>query len=213
MRYYSICLDLREKPCLVVGGGDVAARKVVALLDSGARVRVISPAVCPELAERAGRGEVEWISRRFQLGDVDPSFRLVIAATDDRPENGRIAAEARQRRVLVNAVDDVPNCDFIAPALVRQGDVQVAISTNGRSPAFAHWLRTELEQFLTAEYAALLDVCGDVRDELRRKGRVVSASAWRTAIGPSLIEVVRREGVAAGRQALRAALLKEVSTT
>lgn len=209
MHYYNICLDVRDKLCLVVGGGLVAEGKVAYLLDCGAKVRVISPDLTPELAARANRGEFEWWAREYREGDIDERHWLVIAATDDRAANARVAAAARAHRVLVNAVDDVPNCDFVATSIVRRGDIQLGISTAGRSPAFARWLRLKLEETIDADYAAMLDVCGDVRDEVRREGRHVPVEAWHAAVTDDLLETIRRHGPDVARERLRAALVEE----
>jgi len=188
--YYPAFLDLRDRPAVVVGGGTVAERKVAALLAAGARVAVISPAMTSELRRLALEGAIEAKEREYQSGDLRGAH-LAVVATDDTELNRRAAREARAERVLVNTVDDVEYCDFIAPAVIQQGDVTVAISTNGKSPAMARFLRRQLEEFLTPEYGDLLEVLEQVRGELRRRKARVPAERWQEHIDDGLRELVR----------------------
>lgn len=142
--YYAAYLDVRERRCTVVGGGLIAARKLAKLLESGAKVKVISPKLRPPLSYLAEKGEVEWIPRAYQAGDVQDAW-LVIAATDDKMTNQLVASEAKQAGRLVNVVDDVTRCNFIVPASVRKGALHVSISTSGTDPAAAKRLRRALE--------------------------------------------------------------------
>ena len=146
---YPIALELSGKRCLVVGGGVIADGKLDALVAAGARITLVSPDVLPRIAGFATDGQIDWRRRPYEPADLDGAF-LVIAATDDRAVNAGVAAEARARGILVNAVDDIPHCDFFAVAIVRRGDLQLAISTNGRSPAFARWLRERFDREIPA---------------------------------------------------------------
>jgi len=179
--YYPIFLDIREKKCVVVGGGEVALRKVKALVEHGARVEVVSPDLCAELDRMAEDGEVHVLRRDYAEGDLAGAV-LVVAATNDGDLNAKVAEEAKTAGALINAVDDPEHCDFIVPSYLRRGDITIAISTGGRSPALARKIRTELERQLTTEYASLTTVVGEVRSELRRRGVVVSADDWRRAL-------------------------------
>jgi precorrin-2 dehydrogenase/sirohydrochlorin ferrochelatase len=179
--YYPIALDLHDKPCLLVGGGVIADGKVDALLAAGARLSVVSPRVLPRIAALAEAGRLILHRRPYRPSDVAGAF-LVIGATDDKAINAGVAADGRAAGALVNAVDDIPNCDFFAVALVRRGDLQVAISTNGRSPAFARWMREHLDATLPAEYGDLLAVLGDVRDTLKARGPIPVYEHWQAAI-------------------------------
>ena len=187
---YPICLDLADRTCVVVGGGDVAERKVVSLLAAGARVVVVAPALAPGLWRLRGEGRLEHTSRPYQEGDLADAF-LAIAATDDAEANRAVAAEARRRRVLVNVVDDPALCDFTLPAVLRRGDLLVAVSTGGRSPAVARYVREELEDFLTPEHVLLLELAAEVRAELRARGQRASGQAWRKALDGDLLALIR----------------------
>jgi len=141
---FPIFLKLMDRPCLVIGADAVAAAKVKSLLDAGARVTVVAPRAIWEVERLAAGNEIQWLPREFQPADLDGAF-LVIAATSDSGVNGRVFNEAKRREIICNAVDDPPNCDFYFPAIVRRGDLQIAISTAGESPALAQRLRQALE--------------------------------------------------------------------
>jgi precorrin-2 dehydrogenase / sirohydrochlorin ferrochelatase len=178
---YPIALVLDGKPCLVVGGGEIADGKLDALLLAGALVTVVSPEVRPRIAALAADGQITLQQRPYQTSDLDATY-LVIAATDDRPLNARVVTEARAAGILTQAVDDIPYCDFFAVAIVRRGDLQLGISTNGRSPAFARWMRERLDTELPAEYGDLLAVLGDVRDSIKARGPIPAYEHWQEAI-------------------------------
>lgn len=154
--YYPIFLDLQDQPCLVVGGGLIALRKVEGLLEAGARVRVVAPEILP-MPEG-----IESIARVFEPSDLE-GMRLVIAATDDRNVNAAVAQQARARGLFVNAVDDPIECSFILPALVRRGDLVLAISTGGQSPILARRIKEQLEAHFGPEYAELTALLGRLR--------------------------------------------------
>jgi precorrin-2 dehydrogenase/sirohydrochlorin ferrochelatase len=178
---YPLALDVEGRRCLVVGGGRIAADKVDGLLAAGAAVVVVSPSVLPRVAALAGSGEIEYHTRPYRSGDLDGVF-LAYGATDNLELNARITADARAAGVLVNAVDDPPNCDFYAVAVVRRGDLQIGISTNGHSPAFARWLREDLDSLLPQEYADLLAVLSEVRREIQESGAIPPYEYWQRAI-------------------------------
>jgi precorrin-2 dehydrogenase/sirohydrochlorin ferrochelatase len=183
--YYPIFLSLANRPCLVVGGGTVAAGKVSSLLAAGARVTVVSPALEASLRELAEQHRIEHRWRRYQAEDVD-GMTLVIVATDDRRTNAQVAADCRARGVWVNAADDPPNCDFILPSVIRSGKVTLAASTSGASPALARRLREELTAFLSDDTSALADLMGEVRLELRARSINVNADRWQEAVDARL---------------------------
>jgi precorrin-2 dehydrogenase/sirohydrochlorin ferrochelatase len=187
---YPIALVLDTKPCLVVGGGKIADEKLDSLLLAGANVTVVSPGVRPRIADLAHAGEITLQQRPYQSGDLDGVY-LAIAASDDRPLNARVVTEARAAGILTQAVDDIPYCDFFAMAIVRRGDLQLAISTNGRSPAFARWMRERLDAELPQEYGDLLAVLGDVRDTLKAQGPIPLYEAWRDAITDDVFAALR----------------------
>ena len=137
-RYYPIFLDLQGRPAVVVGGGRVAARKAAALVEAGARVRVIAPRLVPELQAH----QVE--RRSYRPGDLRGAV-LAFAATNDRRVNHAVAVEATRRRIPVNVADSLEECTFIVPARVSRGGLEIAVSTGGRSPRLAKQLRRRLE--------------------------------------------------------------------
>jgi siroheme synthase-like protein len=181
MRYYPVFLDIAGKPAVVIGGGDVAHQKVKGLIDAGADVTVVGPELQPDLQSLAGDGKLRHIAREYRPGDLDGYF-LAFVATDDRSINAAVATEARERRVLVNAVDDKPNCDFIMPAIAQRGSIIVAVSTSGTSPAMARKMREELETFLTEDYALMLDLAAEVREELLAEGVMAPPDVWNAAL-------------------------------
>ncbi|MGB5984048.1 MAG: bifunctional precorrin-2 dehydrogenase/sirohydrochlorin ferrochelatase [Desulfobacterales bacterium] len=165
MRYYPVNLDISGRACLVVGGGAVATRKVLRLLQCGARVSVVSPEFTPTLEERAKGGELVLLRRGYRSEDLAEMF-LVIGATNDEALNRRIHRDAEARGQLCNIADRPKVCNFILPAIVSRGDLVLAISTAGKSPALAKKLRRELADQIGPEYGPLLDLMGAVRRKL-----------------------------------------------
>ena len=156
-------IHLHRVRCLVVGGGKVAARKAAGLLAAEAQVVVISPVLCEQLELLAERGDVQVMRRGYRSGDLEGTF-LVIAATDDPDVNHRVWEEAQARGILINAVDDPEHCTFIAPAVVRQGPLTLAISTGGRCPALARHLREQFEQEFDPDYGRFVELLGELRE-------------------------------------------------
>lgn len=169
MGYYAAFLDLTGKRCLVVGGGETAEQKARGLVESGAQVVVAAESLGQELCALAAAGQVTLLERDFQDGDLDGCF-LVIDASGDEETGKLVSAAARRRGVLVNVLDRPALCDFIAPALVRRGPLQVAISTAGRSPFMASHLRRRMEDWVGPEWGELVELVGELRDRLRREG-------------------------------------------
>jgi uroporphyrin-III C-methyltransferase/precorrin-2 dehydrogenase/sirohydrochlorin ferrochelatase len=202
--YYPVGLDLAGRPVLVVGGGKVAEGKVDQLLECQAEVELVSPAATPRLVELAAERRLRWRRREYRPADVEGAW-IVVAAADDRAVNAEVAADARATGRLVNAVDDVPNCDFIAMSVLRRGDLQIAISTGGGSPAMARWLREGLETLLPEQYGLLLELLAEIRLELKAAGPVPAYPAWHRAIEAALPGLAAGDRAAA-RAALRAAL-------
>ncbi len=165
MQYYPVFIDIADRNCLVVGGGSVGRRKVKTLLKCGAKVTVVCPQAEAELAELAQSGMITLKRRSYCSADMDGMF-LVIGATDDEKLNVRISKEAELHNILYNIADRPEACNFILPALVRRGDLTIAISTSGKSPAFAKKLRKELEQEFGPEYAVFLALMGAIRKKM-----------------------------------------------
>ncbi len=169
MSFYPICLDLQGRTCIVVGGGRVAERKVTGLLSCKAKVAVISPELTDELQRQNNVGIIDWIAREYRAGDLARAF-LVIAATDDEETQEQVYQEAVAANLLLNVADVPRRCNFILPATVRQGDLVIAVSTGGKSPALAGRLRMELEKKYGKEYRVLVDILGAIRPVILAAG-------------------------------------------
>jgi precorrin-2 dehydrogenase/sirohydrochlorin ferrochelatase len=196
MTGYPITLvDLANTPCLVIGGGEVAARKVGALRRAGARPRVISPVLCDRLQRQVEAGEIDAVQRHYQAGDL-AGVRLVIAATDDPATNEAVWREAQQVGCLVNVVDDPPRCNFYVPATVRRGALTLAVSTGGTSPLLARRIRKMLEDQFDAAYEAYVELLGDLRPWVQEQ---VVEPARRRALWESLLDSEVLELLQAGQ--------------
>ncbi len=206
--FYPAFLDLRGRPCVVVGAGEVAGRKVAGLIDAGARVTVIAAEATAELAQLASDGAIVWARRGYRVGDL-AGARLVIAATDDPEVNRAVAEEAEASNIPFNAVDNLELSTFITPAVVTRGDLVVAVSTGGRSPSMARKVRERIERELPLEYAALLDVVAEVRMALFAQGLRPSAERWSTALSEDAFELVRAGNVDGARARLLETLMVE----
>lgn len=170
--FYPVYLNLKGKRVVVIGGGEVGERKVASLLDTGAMITVVSPDVTPRVASLANANLIELHRRPYLEGDCAGAV-LVLSATDDAPVNQAVWKEAQTARVLVNTADEPALCDFIMPAVVRRGEVAVAISTGGTSPALAARLRRKLSRIIGREYGQLADLLARVRPEIRNRVRDV----------------------------------------
>ena len=166
MSLFPAFLKLSNRRVLVVGGGSIAAQKIPALLEAGAQVHVVAPKLAPQLTEWVRNQQITWSPKPFEPNDLFGAF-LVIAATSIRDLNAVVYQEADQRNILCNAVDDIDHCHFYYGSIVQRGDLQIAISTSGKSPALAQRLRKELEQQFGPEYECWLDWLGAARETLR----------------------------------------------
>jgi siroheme synthase-like protein len=162
MEMFPIFFKLDGRRCLVVGAGTIAAPKIESLLRAGGIVTVVAPEALPEVEAKAAAGHFEWHPREFAEADLDGMF-LVIAGTNHQPINHQVAEAARSKNILCNSVDDPPDCDFFYPSVVRRGDLQIAISTAGKSPALAQRLRQEIDSLLPEDTGPWLDQLGDTR--------------------------------------------------
>src|SRR5258708_29127853 len=166
MSLFPAFLKLTNRRVLVVGGGTIAAQKIPGLLEAGAHVHVVSPKLAPQLTEWVRNQQIAWSPKPFKPADLEGAF-LVIAATSLRDLNAQVYREADGRNILCNAVDDIAPRHFYYGSIVQRGDLQIAISTNGKSPALAQRLRKELEQQFSPEYANWVDWLGAARETLR----------------------------------------------
>jgi siroheme synthase-like protein len=162
---FPLFLKLGGKRCLVVGAGLIGLEKVESLLRCGASVRVVAPQAVARVQQLSSRGEIEWLARRFEPEDAT-GCALIIAATNDRQVNQSVFEEAARRSILCNTADDPPLCDFFFASIVQRGDLQIAISTAGQSPALAQRLRREMDAQLPPDLGTWLDDLGQLRREV-----------------------------------------------
>jgi len=191
--FYPIMLKVGGKRCVVVGGGKVAERKTKMLLECNASVCVISPHLSPELDRLLEERHIQNVARDYCPGDLDGAL-LAVAATDDPEINEQVSHEGREKGVLVNIADDLENSSFILPSALRRGDVVIAISTSGRSPALSRKIRTVLEQSYGVEYASLALLLSEVRSELRERGVHIDSDAWQESLNIELLLNLLRKG-------------------
>jgi siroheme synthase-like protein len=167
MRYYPIYLDLKDRAVLVVGGGTIAEGKTQQLVEAGARVRVVSPTLTPHLSGLVARGVVEHVPGRCEKSDLKDVF-LVISATDDQAVNEEVARLAGELGLLYNVVDQPSLCNFITPALVTRGELQISVSTGGGSPSLAQRVKREIAALIGEEYGELLKIATEMRADAKR---------------------------------------------
>ncbi len=205
MEFLPIFLTVRNEPCLVIGGGDVAARKAGILLQAGARVRVVAPELGSNLAAMAAQGKVDHQAAVFEPGQIRDAV-VVIAATDDEEVNRAVAAAARRQRVPVNVVDRPELCTFVMPSIIDRSPLVLAVSTGGAAPVLARQLRARLETLIPASYGRLAVLMKEFREKVRQRFRRV---ADRRIFWEKVVEGVVAEQVYAGQeQAARASLQK-----
>ncbi|HAT4500597.1 TPA: uroporphyrinogen-III C-methyltransferase [Serratia marcescens] len=168
MDYLPIFADLKQRPVLVVGGGDVAARKVDLLQRAGAEIRIVAQSLSPELEQQRQQGQLLWLGKTFDPQQLDEVF-LAIAATDDNALNATVFAEADKRRVLANVVDDQPRCSFIFPSIIDRSPLVVAVSSSGQAPVLARLLREKLEALLPASLGQMAQVAGRWRGQAKQR--------------------------------------------
>lgn len=190
MSYFPIVLDMTGRRCLVIGGGVVAERKIAGLLGVGAEVTVISPKVTEAISHWSKNNSLQLTARCYQNGDLS-GHELVFVATDDPDVNDRVYQEGKSCGAWVNAADNPDHCDFILPAVIRRGDLTVAVSTGGASPAATRAIREELDDYFTAEYAQLVQVAAEVRTELKEKSLNAGAGAWNSALKGEFRRLIR----------------------
>lgn len=199
---FPVNLRLSGRRVLVVGGGNVALRKARALVDAGAVVRIVAPKVRAEFDALTG----VTVERRPYIRGELTHERLVIAATGDPAVNRSVYEDGEACGVWVNSADEPENCSFTLPARISRGSLLLTVSTAGRSPALASWLRERLERDIGPEYGALLDVLAEVRAELISRGIATEGLAWREAIDSGMLELVREGNLAEAKERLQACL-------
>lgn len=166
--YYPIYIDVEDHDVLIVGGGEVCARKAETMLRYGARVTVVAPQATDAITRWGEEGKLSLILKEYQEQDVE-GRSLVIASTDNQRVNTQVAGDCRKRKIPVNVVDVTPLCEFIVPSIIEQGSIQVAISTGGSSPALARTLRQTLQKIIGPEYAEANDLLGSLRESAKKR--------------------------------------------
>lgn len=165
--YYPIYIDIEDHDVVIIGGGNVCARKAETMMKYGARVTVVAPEFTREIEGWAREGRLALKRKTYDASDLDGAT-IVIASTDDTSVNEQVAADCRTRRIPVNVVDVTPLCEFIVPAIIESGSIQIAVSTGGKSPALARTLKEDLQRFVGPEYAEVNDVLGTLREGAKR---------------------------------------------
>jgi precorrin-2 dehydrogenase/sirohydrochlorin ferrochelatase len=193
LKYYPVFLDIRDKKCVIVGGGEVAARKAERLLDCGAKVFIISPQLTPELAALKEKDIISHIATEY-TGDLINGAALVIGATDDEKTNAAISLDARSKRIPVNIIDDPQKCDFILPSLVQRGDLAITIGTGGKSPALARHMREELESKYGKEYEIFLNILGNLRVKMV-KNEGIGRDWFESLLAAGILDSIKEKNV------------------
>jgi precorrin-2 dehydrogenase/sirohydrochlorin ferrochelatase len=174
-KYYPVSLDMTDKRCVIIGGGAVAERKAERLIECNAQVVVVSRSLTPVLEDRKKADTIEHIDADYEKKTLRGAF-MVIGATDRDDVNAQVSRDALSLGMLVNIVDDPERCNFILPSLLQQGDLSIAISTGGKSPALARKIREELQQQYGPEYESLLTIMGSLRKKVLAQGHASEAN-------------------------------------
>lgn len=198
---YPVFFSLVDKPCLVVGGGTIAARKIRGLLLARADITVVAPEVLPEVA----RLPVRVIERSYERGEA-ASYRLVIACTNVDSVNAQVFRDAEATGVPVNSADDPANCSFILPAVSRTGKLTLAVSTDGQSPAAASWIRRQLDADYNERFATLIALAADVRAEAKQAFGTTELPQWGDAFDDHLLALIEKGELDEARNRLRKAV-------
>ena len=208
--YYPIFLDLDNQKVLVVGGGTVAERKIQNLLRYGCHIYVVSPHLTPHLNQLIAEKKIHHIPHEALGKALDEAF-MVIAATDDPEVNSQIASQAKERRLLINAVDQPADCNFIVPSIVQRGDLQIAISTAGKSPALAKRIRKKMEITFGPEYASLIEIMGLLRTKLLAQGNLSSKNRvmFEKLVNSDLLQLIKKGNVQGVKNTLESILGKD----
>ena len=194
MTYYPVYLQLRDQPCVVIGGGKIAEGKVDGLLAGDAQVKLISPELTPHLQQLVTENKIEYIAREYQPGDLTGAF-MVICATDKAEINRQVWEEGSANRQLVNVVDDTPRCNFIAPSILRKGDLTIAISTAGHAPVVAVRLKERLDREIGPEYERFLKLAAQLRGPIAKHipDFETRKAVWYELIDSGILDVLARD--------------------
>ena len=197
-KYYPILLNIQDKKCLVVGGGNVAWRKVCSLKDAGARVTVVSPEFCPEMEKESG---IERIQQKYDEGFLN-GVLVVVASTDDEEVNKKVYYDAVKRGILVNVVDRPEFCSFIVPATISRGDLNISISTGGASPALARNIRENLEKQFGDEYGEFAKLLSETRRKILSEisNESIRRDILQRIAGLDMLEIIKQKGIAEAKK-------------
>ena len=213
MDFFPVFFDIKNKPCLVVGGGEVATRKVGMLMQSGSRVTVVAPALSDTLKGLADEGKITCVAETFRPEHLGEAI-LVIAATDDRAVNVRISENAKKLRIPVNVVDDPELCSFIMPSVIDRSPLVIAISSGGTSPVLARVMRAKLETFIPAAYGRLAQFAASFRDQVKQRIQPAKRRIfWEKILQGPVAEMVLAGHDKAAKDALEQALASDASDT
>lgn len=197
---FPLVLLLGDRKVVVIGAGRIAARKIEGLIAGGAKnIIVIAPQASASVVKLAAQNMVTYIQKEFEESDLDDAF-FAMATTDDHEVNRRVLLAGEQRKIFVNSADDPKNCSSILMSTVRQGDVTIAISTAGKSPAFAKWVRKYLQGRLGPEYGVLINLVNDERERVRSIGISSEDINWDPAFEFAVVDMVRDGKVAEVRE-------------
>ena len=197
-KYYPILLNIQDKKCLVVGGGNVAWRKVCSLKDAGARVTVVSPEFCPEMEKEIG---IERIQQKYEEGFLN-GVLVVVASTDDEEVNKKVYYDAVKMGILVNVVDRPEICSFIVPATIIRGDLSISISTGGASPALARNIRENLEKQFGDEYGEFAKLLSETRRKILSEisNESIRRDILQRIAGLDMLEIIKQKGIAEAKK-------------
>ncbi|CAH6801659.1 Siroheme synthase / Precorrin-2 oxidase [Vibrio chagasii] len=192
MRYFPMFLDVENKPILVVGGGEVACRKVDSLLRAGANVTLVSPKVAPHLQQLVDENKLHWVQNFYSSQIISKEYLQVWATTDNPSLNHQVYNDAKKLGILVNVVDDLPYCDFITPSMINRGRIQIAISSGGASPVLVRNIREKLETVLPQNIGLLADFGASKRNSIKESYPTVDERRkfWERFLSSSFIEQV-----------------------
>jgi precorrin-2 dehydrogenase/sirohydrochlorin ferrochelatase len=199
---YPVNLVVSGRPCLVVGGGRVAAQKVAGLLECGADVHVVATSVSEAVRQIPG---ITWDERPYAAGDVE-GYWLVMAATDDPETNRAVHADGERRHIWVNSADDTANCSFILPSRIRRGPLLVTFSTSGEAPSVARWMRRSYDEEFGDEYVTMIDLVAAERRKIQAEGRTTEGMSWQEALDSGTLELIREGRLAEAKERLQACL-------
>ena len=167
-KYYPMMLNIENKKCVIVGGGEIAYRKVLELIEYGAIITVVSISINEDIKVIVENGFINYIQGRYDKCYIEDAY-IVIASTSDSLVNNQVFKDCSEKRILVNVVDDPKNCSFIVPSKIRRGDLTISISTNGKSPTLSRSIREDLEKKYDKDYEVFLNILGDMRKEVLEK--------------------------------------------